>query len=110
MGLLKSLASLLETILGWFAPRNVSSAGALRASGSAIVHLADALGKNAEEWVIGPTSVSRRGVEVGWKGTLTGPRARMYLKMDGAKIHITPPEATVLKDSVRQLLASRLSK
>jgi hypothetical protein len=110
MGFLKTLASILEIVRNWFEPHDARSVSALRAAGGAIVHLANALEKSIDEWVISPNSVDRRGVEIGWKGSLDSPRTRVHLKMDDAKIHITSAEAAMLKESVKQLIAARLAK
>jgi hypothetical protein len=110
MNLLKSLTSLFEEARGWFESGKSVSSSELRASGSAMVHLADTLSNHADEWTIGATSVTRKGMEVGWKGSLDAPRGRIFVKMDGSLIHITPPEARILKESVKKLLETRQPK
>jgi hypothetical protein len=110
MNLLKSLTSIPDRLRGWLAPSVPASPVAMRASGNAMVHLADTLHRHAEEWQIGANSVSRKGMEVGWKGALAGTRARVWVKMDGADIHVTPPEAAMLKEALRDLLEQRKAK
>ena len=110
MNLIKGLTSFPDTVRGWFASSPPASSVALRASGIAMVHLADGLEKHADEWQIGASSVSRKGMEVGWKGALGAARTRIYVKMDGANIHITAPEATMLKDALKQLMEKRKAK
>jgi len=107
MNLIKGLTSLPDMLRGWFAPARPVPAGALKASGNAMAHLAETLADHAEEWEIGTGSVSRKGMEVGWKGSLDGVRTRIYVKMDGAQMHVTPVEAALLKDSLQKLLKAR---